>query len=137
MAHARDTSQNPGGRSRKKRRKKRSEHKDVTIEIRNIRGVRSSMEAIHAAVERRKEDGRPPIDVFVFVESFSTLQAPLELEGYDRLQGVSATRKDSGREDRRFRDLREESLHRAHPILANRQRAKQLRNCHRRRRTTH
>ena len=89
---------------RKKRRKQHAgtgtgcDVNTTTIEIRNIRGIRTSLEAIHATVERREEDGRTPIDVFIFLESFSTMQAPLELEGYERLQGVSATRaKEAGR----------------------------------------
>ena len=84
-----------GGQAQTRRSNVESEtstQTSVLLEIRNIKGIRSSLEAITATLDRRESNKRPPLDLLIILESFSTQEAQIELEGYTRLEGVSATR---------------------------------------------
>ena len=78
-------------RSRRKRRKRNvstpARGGNVTIEIRNIRGIRSSLEATHTTVERRREDGRTPNDRRIHLPA--VVQHSASTSGTDKIRSTT------------------------------------------------
>ena len=85
----RDRRSREEGRGQEENNKRRKIQTEVTVEVRNIRGLKGSKAAIERAEEARREEGQQT-DVYIFTETMA--EKEVEIKGYESRDPVQATR---------------------------------------------